>query len=53
VHAWRKATAHLVELKGQDADRAPMAVIHSACYAMFHAARAGVVPCDRRGAAQA
>ncbi len=32
--------AHLTELNGQDPDRAPMAVIHPACYAMFVAARA-------------
>jgi uncharacterized protein (UPF0332 family) len=29
-------------LDGQDADKAPMAVIHSAYYAMFHAARAAL-----------
>jgi uncharacterized protein (UPF0332 family) len=42
ARAWRKATAHLAELEGQDPDRAPMAVIHSAYYAMFHAARAAL-----------
>jgi len=40
AHSWRKAKAHLAELEGQDPDKAPMAVIHSAYYAMFHAARA-------------
>jgi uncharacterized protein (UPF0332 family) len=40
ANSWRKARAHLAELEGQDPVKAPMAVIHSAYYAMFHAARA-------------
>jgi uncharacterized protein (UPF0332 family) len=40
AQSWRKAKAHLAELDGQDWNKAPMAVIHSAYYAMFHAARA-------------
>jgi uncharacterized protein (UPF0332 family) len=42
AHSWRKAKAHLAELEGQDPNRAPMAAIHSAYYAMFHAARAAL-----------
>jgi uncharacterized protein (UPF0332 family) len=38
--SWRKAEAHLREALAQNADASPMAVIHSAYYAMFHAARA-------------
>ena len=42
AQSWRKAEAHLAELDGEDPDKAPMAVIHSAYYAMFHAARAAL-----------
>jgi uncharacterized protein (UPF0332 family) len=38
--SWQKAEAHLREAVAQDVDASPMTVIHSAYYAMFHAARA-------------
>ncbi len=49
AHSWRKAKAHLAELEGQDPGKAPMAVIPSAYYAMFHAA--GAAPFRASGAA--
>jgi len=40
--SWRKAEAHLNEAKALDPNDAPMAIIHSSYYAMFHGARAAL-----------
>ena len=40
LQAWAKAEAHLAEAAEQSAETTPMAMVHLAYYAMFHAARA-------------
>ena len=52
VAAWRAATELLAEVESVDALKAPRAVVHTAYYAMYHAARAVLLRVEGEQAAK-